>query len=291
MTHLKKQKKTDSIMQKEKAQQFHKLHHTGKMLVLPNIWDALGATLLESLEYPAIATASMSIAFTNGYNDGENLPFNDLLRLLKKISASVNVPVTADIESGYAADDSQFQKNIQLLIETGIVGINIEDTDIKTKNLYPIEIQCNRIRLVRKVAKEMDIPIFINARTDVFFHGNDFSTPESKIDEIVKRGLAYKEAGADCFFPMFVTGQNDILRLVSELQMPINILILPGVPDLDKLNKMGVARASLGPSFLKIAIKSMKNLALQLKNYEGLNEITGNEITVDYLKALVNKTN
>jgi len=281
----------DSNMQKEKALQFHKLHHTGKMLVLPNIWDTLGAALLESLAYPAIATASMSIAFTNGYNDGENLPFNDLLSLLKKISASVNVPVTADIESGYAVDDSHLQKNIELLIETGIVGINIEDTDTKTNTLYPVEIQCNRIRLIRKVAKEMDIPIFINARTDVFLCGKDFSTPESKFDEIVKRGLAYKEAGADCFFPMFLKEQNDILRLVSQLQMPINILIIPGIPDLDTLNKMGVARVSLGPSFLKIAVKTMKNLALQLKNYEGLKEITENEITVDYLKTLVNKKN
>src|SRR5258705_13701523 len=90
------------ISQKEKAAKFRELHHTGKMLVLPNIWDPLGALLMESLEYPAIATASASVAFSNGYNDGENIPFNDLLTLLKRITTSVNLPVTAVIESGFA---------------------------------------------------------------------------------------------------------------------------------------------------------------------------------------------
>src|SRR5688572_23314311 len=98
---------TNNISQKEKAEQFHKLHHNGKMLVLPNIWDPLGALLIESLEYPAIATASAAVAFSNGYNDGENIPFNDLLTLLKRIARIVNVPVTADIESGYADNNIQ----------------------------------------------------------------------------------------------------------------------------------------------------------------------------------------
>src|SRR6266496_1177390 len=102
------------ISQKEKAERFRKLHHTGKMVVLPNIWDPLGALLMESLEYPAIATASASVAFSNGYNDGENIPFNDLLALLKRITCSVNLPVTADIESGFANDDIQLQENIKL---------------------------------------------------------------------------------------------------------------------------------------------------------------------------------
>jgi 2-methylisocitrate lyase-like PEP mutase family enzyme len=274
--------------QKEKARLFNELHYTGKMLVLPNIWDPLGAILLESLTYPAIATASASIAFTNGYNDGEKIPFNDLLTLLKKIVTSVNVPVTADIESGYADNNAQLQENIKLLIDAGIVGINIEDTDKKTNNLYPIEIQCNRIRLVRKVSDAIGVQIFINARTDVFLHG-DFATPASKFDEILKRGLAYKETGADCFFPIALRELEDIQRLLTQLDMPINILIIPGIPDLKTLSKMGVARVSLGPSFLKIAIKAMKKLALELKDYEGLSPIIGNEITTDYLKSLVSK--
>src|ERR1700733_10152682 len=154
----------NNISQKEKAERFHELHHSDKMLVLPNIWDPLGALLMESLEYPAIATASASVAFSNGYNDGENIPFDDLLLLLKRIVNSVSLPVTADIESGYADNDVQLKENIKLLIGSGIAGINIEDTDKKTNGLRSVETQCNKIRLIRKIADKMDIPLFINAR-------------------------------------------------------------------------------------------------------------------------------
>ena len=279
----------NSMTPKEKAKQFRELHHTGKMLVLPNIWDPLGALLMESLEYPAIATASAAIAYANGYNDREKIPFNDLLELLKKITASVNLPVTADIESGYAGNDNQLRENIKLLLNAGIVGINIEDTDHKTNSFQLVESQCDKIRLIRKVADEMDIPLFINARTDVYLHEKNFATAEAKFDEIITRGLAYKVAGADCFFPIALRQEEDIKELIAQVKLPLNIITTPGIPDLKTLSKLGVARVSLGPSLLKIAIKAMKQIALQLKDYEGLSTITENEITSDYLKNLVNK--
>lgn len=273
--------------QKEKALQLYQLHHSDNLLVLPNIWDILGAKLLENIGFPVIATASASIAFANGYNDGEKIPFNDLLILLKKIAGSVNIPVTADIESGYCNDNSQLQENCKLIIKTGIVGINIEDTEKSTNRLYPIDIQCDRIRIIRKVADEMEISLFINSRSDVYLYNNEFSTPLSKHDELLKRGLAYEKAGANCFFPIALKQKEDIQSLVSQLKMPINILTLPGIPDLKTLNEIGVKRISLGPAFLKIAIKAMKTLALELKDYEGLSSITENEVTSDYLKSLM----
>ena len=279
----------NTISQKEKAEKFHELHHSGKMLILPNIWDALGALLLESLGYPAIATASASIAFSNGYNDGENIPFNDLLTLLKRITAGVDLPVTADIERGYADSDIQLAENIRLLIDAGIAGINIEDTDDKTNTLQSIEYQCNKIGLVKEVSGKMGIPLFINARTDVYLRDQSFATPEAQFDEVVKRGLAYKDAGADCFYPITLQREADIKELIVMLKMPINVITIPGIPGLKTLNNLGVARVSLGPSFLKIAIRAMKELAIQLKESEGLSSITGNEITSAYLKDLVNK--
>ena len=140
------------LRQREKAKQFKELHHSGKLLILPNIWDSLGALLLESLEYPAIATASASIAFTNGYDDGENIPFELMLSLIKRIAASVHIPVTADIESGYADDEIVLEKNIRQLLKTGIVGINLEDSDKKTKALLPVEAQAQKISFIRKMA-------------------------------------------------------------------------------------------------------------------------------------------
>ncbi|MGV3529437.1 MAG: isocitrate lyase/PEP mutase family protein [Flavisolibacter sp.] len=273
--------------QNEKALQLRQLHHAENLLILPNIWDVLGAKLLESLGYPAIATASASIAYANGYPDGEKIPFEDLCSILSKISNNVNSPVTADIESGYAVDDNQLREYIKLLIETGIVGINIEDTNHKTNTIFSIERQCARIKLIRSVAGEHGIPLFINARTDVLLHEKDFPTAESKYEELLKRGSAYKEAGADCFYPIALRQKEAIQGMVSQLKMPVNILTLPGIPELKALKEMGVARVSLGPSFLKAAIKAMKSLAIELKNYEGLSSITENEISSDYLKSLV----
>lgn len=277
------------LHQQEKSKQFYKLHHSGKLLVLPNIWDPLGGLLLESLGYPAIATASASVAFANGYDDGEYIPFNDLLALLKRIVNKLNIPVSADIESGYAGNDNHLKENIRQLFETGIVGINIEDTDKKTNSLLPTEIQCQKISLIRKVSEEMGIYLFINARTDVYIRGNDFATSESKLEETLKRGAAYKAAGADCFFPIAMKEADDIKKTVEFLKMPVNISLIPGVPKLNNLSEMGAARVSLGPSLLKIAIKAMQNVALKLQRHEGEDEITENEITTVYLKNLVNK--
>lgn len=277
------------LNQQEKSKQFYKLHHSGKLLLLPNIWDPLGGMLLESLGYPAIATASASVAFTNGYDDGEYIPFNDLLVLLKRIVNSLNIPVSADIESGYAGNDDHLNENIRKLLETGIVGINIEDTDKKTNSLLPTEIQCKKISLIRKVSEEMGIYLFINARTDIYIRGNDFATSESSFEETLKRGAAYKAAGADCFFPIAMKEADDIKKAVEFLKMPVNISLIPGAPKLNTLSEMGVARVSLGPSLLKIAIKAMQNIALKLQRQEGETEITENEITTVYLKNLVNK--
>ena len=275
--------------QQEKAKQFYNLHHSGRLLILPNIWDCLGANLLESLHYPAIATASASVAFTNGYDDGQRISFDSVLALLKKIVSSVRIPVSADIESGFAENDLQLEENTKQLLATGIVGINIEDTDKKTNSILPVETQCEKIKLIKKVSQAVGVPLFVNARADVYLRGKDFDTPESKFEEALKRGRAYKAAGADCFYPIAMTRQEDIKRMVEQLQMPVNVITIPGIPELNVLNEIGVARVSLGPSFLKIAIKAMKNLALKLQNLEGLSDITENEITSAYVKDLVNK--
>lgn len=176
-----------------KADQFRRLHQSDKLLILPNIWDSLGARLLESLQYPALATASASIAYTHGFQDGENLPLSQLLPLLTTIAQSSSLPITADIESGYAASNHQLEENIKAFIATGIVGINIEDTDKSTHQLYPITHQCERIQIIRKASDELGIPLFINARTDVFIHGDNKSV-ETKLNEAINRGLAYKQA-------------------------------------------------------------------------------------------------
>jgi 2-methylisocitrate lyase-like PEP mutase family enzyme len=279
----------NSSQQKENALQFRQLHHGDKVLMLPNIWDSLGASLLAHLGYSAIATASASVAYSRGYHDGEKIPFNEVIELFQKITTGIDIPVSADIEGGYADNDSQLQSNIHAIINTGIVGINFEDTNHKRGGLQPVEIQCKKISLIRKVSDEMGIPLFINARCDVFLHGNHITGSEAFIQEILLRGNAYKAAGADGFFPIGLKHQEDIKRVIDGVKLPLNISAIPGIPELKSLHRLGIARVSLGPAFLKIALRAMKNLAERLHHFDGLSEITENEITTDYLKNLVPK--
>jgi len=274
-------------LQKVKAEQFKKLHHQSEILVLPNIWDPLGAAMLENLGYAAVATASASIAWTNGYHDGEHIPFSDVLTRLKNIVISTGLPVTADIESGYARSEKELRENIEKLITAGIVGINLEDHDKQTDSLYSVATQCKRIRAVREVAESMCVPLFINARTDVYLRPKNFPTAANKVDETLNRGKAYLDAGADALFPPGVNDKEELAKVVATLQCPVNVIALRGIPNFKTLKEIGVARVSLGPGLLKIAFKAMKDLATKIKNYEGLDEVTENEVSSDDLKRLI----
>ena len=277
-----------NTLQSEKENLLHHLHHNQTLLVLPNVWDPLGAILLESLGYTAIATASASVAYSNGYQDGEMISFEDLLLIVKKIVRSVKVPVTADIESGYAKNNPVLQENIKKLIDTGIAGINFEDSNHEEQYLLPIEEQAEKINLIKNTAAQMGSSLFINARTDVYIKPGKLSK-EEKLLEAISRGKAYKQAGADCFYPIFLKDKTSAESIIKEVGLPVNLLLLAGIPNFSELQQIGVARLSLGPGFLKAAIQSMKNVAEKLLRYEGMKEIADNEITSDYLKNLISK--
>lgn len=272
----------------QKEKQLRQLHHNRELLVLPNVWSPLGAHLLEDLGYKAVATASASIALSNGYHDGENIPFEDVLSILQKIVKSVDIPVTADVESGYAKNNKELKENIKKLIDTGIAGINFEDSKHDQQKLFKKEEQAEKINLIKKTVSEMGSSLFINARTDVFIKGNNLSK-EEKISEAIERGKLYKDAGADCFYPIFLKEKESIQTVIKEVSLPVNILILPGIPDFSTLKEIGVARISLGPGLLKYAVNSLKNIAQKLLDHEGMEEITTNPVTTDYLNQLISK--
>jgi 2-methylisocitrate lyase-like PEP mutase family enzyme len=275
-------------IQPEKGNLLKKLHHNGKLLVLPNIWDPLGAIMLESLGYPAVATASASIAFTNGYPDGEKIPFKDLLFILNKIVKSIKIPVTADIESGYAKNNVELKENIKRLLDAGIAGINFEDTNQEDKTIISIDAQCEKLSLIRNTVSEIGMTLFINARTDVYLKANDLSE-EEKLSETIRRGKAYKSSGADCFYPISLKKKEQIEIIIKEVGLPVNVLLLPGIPDFETLKIIGVARLSLGPGFLKTSINAMKNIAEKLLHDEGMQEVADNPVTSAYLNTLISK--
>ena len=247
-----------------KAEGFRKQHLGGKLLILPNIWDALGARLLEQLGYPSVATASAAIARANGYTDGENIPFSQLLEIVRKITSAVDLPVTVDMERGFAITISQLKENIRLLIDHGAVGLNMEDSHADHKGLFTIAEQCRKIEAVREMGIQCSVPVVINARTDVFL----LKTEENTLDQAIERARSFKAAGADCVYPILISNYEDISRFVEEVEMPVNVLLMQSIPDLKRLEKIGVARISLGPNLLNHVLTTIKQVAQGLKEYD-----------------------
>ncbi len=276
--------------QKQKSELFHKLHHACLPLILPNIWEPIGALMLEDIGFPAVATSSSAIALTHGFHDGENISFREHLHRLRHIACAVSIPVTADIEKGYANSDTQLEENVEALIEAGIIGINIEDTHSVTNQLLPVSIQTHRINLIKQTAKKRGIALFVNARIDAYVHGDNLSH-EEKLQETLIRGAEYKQAGADCIFPILLNDTEHISTIASEIDIPLNIMVFPGVPEIKELKNLGVARISAGGSFLKIAMQAMKDAAVKLKNEKGMEDLLKTEITSAYLNMLIDKKN
>lgn len=179
--------------QLEKARLFHSLHVKGEPLVILNIWDAGSAKAMEEAGANVIATSSWSVAAAHGFEDGEKLPFHLSLANLERIIANVNVPVTFDFEGGYGKQLQELKDNARKVIAVGAVGVNFEDQIIGERRLYSINDQCARIHAICNVGQDASIPLFINARTDLFLH----SSPADHglhIDEALHRAKAYADS-------------------------------------------------------------------------------------------------
>jgi 2-methylisocitrate lyase-like PEP mutase family enzyme len=271
------------LTQADKAILFRNQHHSGKILILPNIWDQLGAKILEKAGYPSIATASVATALTNGYQDGEKIPFARLLKTVARITSAVSLPLTVDIERGFADSLFLLKENIRLLIENGAVGINIEDSHADHKGLFKIVEQCRKIEAIREVGIQCGVSIVINARTDIFL----LKTEKDAFSQAIERGLAYKAAGADCFYPIVMNNYEDISLLVKQVAMPVNVLLSKSTPDLNKLNEIGVARVSLGPGLLNHALSTMNQIAEELLHYNTTTFLNHGLLSRDFMDSLV----
>ncbi|MEE2709164.1 MAG: isocitrate lyase/phosphoenolpyruvate mutase family protein [Gemmatimonadota bacterium] len=259
--------------QKTKAEDLLSLHHAPELLVLPNIWDPLGALMLQRIGYPAVATASASIAFSLGYDDGQNISLDTMLEAVGRIAGSVDVPVTADMERGFGERPNEVAENMRRVLRAGAVGVNLEDSTIEDGPLQDLEFQCNRIRAVRSMADEEGIPLVINARTDVFiskFVGNH----KTQVAETIRRGKAYLDSGADCFYPILIGDTATLKQIHDAVQAPINVLALANTAPMRELEAIGVSRLSLGPGMMKAGMTAMKTIAGELKEYGSYERFT-----------------
>lgn len=247
----------------DKAQRLRALHHGPPMLVLPNAWDAATARIVEAEGFPAVATTSAGVAAALGYTDGGAVPAREMIEAIARIARAVSVPVTADIEHGYANTPDAVAEVVMRVVAAGAVGVNLEDALPGSTVLETIELQADKIRAVVKASASAGVGVVINARTDVYLRA--VGPVESRLDAAIERGRAYLAAGAECVFVPGVADRDTIAALVTGIGGPINILATTGVPALADLEALGVARVSLGSGPARAALGLMRDIARELQ--------------------------
>jgi 2-methylisocitrate lyase-like PEP mutase family enzyme len=250
------------MSQVKKAKQFAALHVKGTPVLLYNAWDAGSAKAIVDGGAKAIATSSWSVAAAQGYEDGEDLPLALAEQIAGRIAATVDVPVTVDFEGGYSEDDDELAGNVARLLDLGVIGINFEDRIVKGSGLYEIARQADRIATIRDTAEERGIPLFINARTDVFL--GQGGEPAKSVDEALERARTYASAGASGFFIPGLTDDTFIRRIAKESTLPVNVMVMGGVSPVAQLAELGVARVSYGPIPYIEAMKTLQKKAGRL---------------------------
>lgn len=273
------------MTQSEKADIFRGQHHENRMLILPNVWDTLTARLISSAGFRSLATASFSVAAGNGYEDGEKIPFEKLVKVVAEITQAVDVPVSVDFERGYANDLASLADNVRQLLEAGAIGINIEDRASGGKGLVSISEQCKKLETIRETGIQYGVNIFINARTDAYLlkAGSNF------MDETIERGKAYQNAGADGFYPVLIDNYSDIQRVLAEISLPVNVLLMKPIGDLKKLEDIGVKRVSLGPGSLRYVLTKLRGMVVNLTHYDTTEFFSEELISNNEVMSLVKK--
>jgi 2-methylisocitrate lyase-like PEP mutase family enzyme len=227
-----------------KFKKFQALHKAKDLFILPNAWDVESAIVFQRNNFPAVATSSAAVAATLGYGDGEKMPFAEYLLIISRIAASINVPLTVDLEMGYGTSDEIIYQNIDKLLAIGVVGINIEDSVISrgVRSLKSSQSFAQTIAFIKDKVSQNRQFLFVNVRCDTYL-----LDVKSKEDETVQRIQLYEEAGADGIFLPFITEEDDIVKAVASTKLPINVMAIPGLPATSILQRLGVKRISMGP--------------------------------------------
>ena len=233
------------------ADQLRGLHVPGSPLLLVNAWDPPSGRRLAHDGYPAIATTSAGVAEALGYEDGNVTPPHEMLAAVGRIAAVVDVPVTADLEAGYGLEPGAL---VDGLLTAGAVGLNFEDSDHAGGGMFDAESQAERLAAIKEAGRAAGVDVVLNARVDVFLH-------DGEVDEAIRRGRLYAEAGADCVYPIAARGRDAIGRLAGEIAAPVNILAVRGGLSLAELGELGVARVSFGSGLMHVAMDAAADAA------------------------------
>jgi 2-methylisocitrate lyase-like PEP mutase family enzyme len=268
-----------------KSDTFRKLH--SHFFILPNAWDAISAKILEECGFEAIGTTSAGIAASKGYQD-RTIPFQTALATIEQIIKAVNVPVTVDMEDGYGENIKKILQNVRQVISIGATGINLEDSTMdSTAPLYDISVQQKKIEAIKEVSIKEGIPIFLNARTDMYWL--KIGDSSLRIYETIRRAKAYEEAGADGIFVPGISHIEEIQLLRNEISCPINLLANADNPPISKLKEIGIQRVSCGSAPFRAAMTFLKNIGEQVLEHGNFLPMTSDILSyqeVDHLFSI-----
>ena len=232
------------------------------MLVLPNAWDAGSARIFVEAGFKALATTSAGIAFSLGYPDGERISRDEMLAAVSRITRRIDVPITADMEAGYGMAPQAVAETVRRVIDAGAVGMNLEDR-MEEKRLIDFPLAVERVGAARAAADAASIPFVLNARTDAF--GAPELPPEQRLEEAVRRGNAFRAAGADSVFVPFAGDHGTIEQLVRLIHAPLNILGTPNAPSLKEMAALGVRRVTFGSAPMRATLGLIRRMAREWK--------------------------
>lgn len=244
-------------LQITKAQQLRSLHVPGTPLIVTNVWDAVSARIVaETPGVQAIASASHSVSYAHGVPDGEGLAIEQALAAAREIVGATELPVSIDFERGYAADAAGVEANVGRLVETGAVGLNLEDT-VERDRLFPLAEATDRVTAAVQAGRHAGIPLVVNARVDSLVRGGDWADARA-------RANAYLAAGADVAFILGLRTEDEVKRAIDEVEGKVSVIAGAGSVPLARLAELGVCRVSFGPGILGLALSHVRDAAAQL---------------------------
>lgn len=219
------------------------LHHNNAPFLLGNIWDVPSAKAFEASGYQAIGISSQAVSNAFGYDDGENLPFEILLQVAKRVVANTKIPFSVDLEGGYSRSVEGILANVTKLHDAGVVGINLEDTIIDgSRKFQSVTGFQQQLSQIANYISQKNLKLFLNIRTDGFLLGKT-----DALTETLNRIKWYESAGADGIFVPCITNSDDIKAVTSITKLPINVMCMPNLPNFAQLQQLGVKRISMGP--------------------------------------------
>ncbi len=245
----------------EAAAHFLALHQPGRPLVMPNAWDAGSAKVLASLGFAALATTSSGYAATLGRLDYA-VAREEALAHSRVIVQASDLPVSADLENGFAAEPEQVAETVSQAIDAGLAGCSIEDfTGEEDDPIYELALATERVAAAAEAAHDGRAGLVLTARAENHLHGRD------DLDDTIARLRAYQDAGADVLYAPGVRDAEAIRRIVEALERPVNVLASPGVPPVSELAELGVARVSVGGGLAFAALGSLVDAATELRDH------------------------